>query len=127
MNVMNFQLDIQTKDIKEAAEQELKKRMRENATRKINLLFLDKNSDQARWFSEQEKKSTECGYMLNLIDGAIVELALDEKMAGYAKRYIEQHWQAAMNKALDEAMEHKARKIAFGGIKQHAPRKEVQS
>jgi hypothetical protein len=59
------------------------------------------------------QKDAQTGIMYDRLQAMVNDQALTEKWEQYARSYIEQNFQAALDRALDTAIEHSARRVAF--------------
>lgn len=97
----------------------LKKQFEDEAralsTRKISTLFARPDHVQhvKDRLSPGKKLDPDLGYAYRLVMDALDDKALTTKFEEYAKVYVEKHFQAALDTAIQHAIDHKARKIAF--------------
>lgn len=103
-----------TETMRNQFEREIHDRAKSIISKKISLLFLNKHSSlECSWYNQETLKEPDTGYCSDMINNAITDYVLKGDFEKYALAYIEKHWQAAMDKALDKAIEHAANKIAF--------------
>ena len=109
------------KETKELIDRNIKSHVSE----KLRCLFLTKreiiNYKQRPYLSDETKaiiNNPDAGYMSDLIQEAIDNIALDEKLKETVKKYAEANFQKHLEAAMDKALQHKANNIAFNTIKE---------
>lgn len=112
---MKLNLDLDVKETQRNIEQTLKARTRSETSRIINNLFMsvaERNATYARVDGLS-------GMLYDILKARAEEIVNDEdKWMKYAEAYIEENFQAALDKALEEAVTHQARRIAFNTKKE---------
>lgn len=106
-------------------EKNLSDRMKNIFTNALRMLFLDPHECQEykekkifQFHKNNAVKEKDMGLMFNIVSNQLTDVIFDEKWNEFSKDYIEKNFQAALEKALDKAMAHKANKIAFEKVKQ---------
>lgn len=72
-------------------------------------LFMSRHDRQSPYL----RKDTDSGIMYDKLLNMLADQAFNEEWEQYARAYIAKHFQAALDQALDQAIEHRARRIAF--------------
>ncbi len=113
---LNLKLDIDADEIQKEVKAKIKAKMIDLVNMKVGILF-GNEFNKIRYGN-----SPEFGFMEKKIDDIFVEVLLDEKYNKFIQTYIVEHFEEALKKSLDKAMEHKANALAFKSVKMHAPR-----
>lgn len=111
---LNALQNIILKDVEKELKQSLKKQANSTISSIIEQLLMSPHTRQQHRDNPYRKAlSADAGSMYDMLYGMTTDLVLSEEMEEYAQQYITEHWKDHMAKALDMAMEHRAKKIAF--------------
>lgn len=112
---MKLNLDLDVKETQRNIEQTLKARTRSETSRIINNLFMS----VAERIAPYARVDGMSGVLYDILKDRAGELINDEdKWMKYAEEYFEKNFKAALDKALEEAVTHQARRIAFNTKKE---------
>lgn len=121
---IRFNLDLDKKEFEEKIRKEFTKKWQEQSTSRLNALFADVS--KRTWFSETERSDPSFGLMCRRVDDVIKQymdqVDLDEKIKAFLDRNLDKY----LEEAMDEALRHHTRKVAFSQIKEQAPREHKE-
>lgn len=121
---VRFTLDLDKKEFEEKVRKEFTKKWQEQSTSRLNALFADVT--KRNWFSETERSDPSFGLMCRHVDDLIQQhmdqIDLDVKIKAFLDRNLDKYLEDAM----DEALRHHTRKVAFSQIKEQAPREHKE-
>lgn len=121
---VRFTLDLDKKEFEEKVRKEFTKKWQEQSTSRLNALFADVT--KRNWFSETERSDPSFGLMCRHVDDLIKQhmdqVDLDVKIKAFLDRNLDKYLEDAM----DEALRHHTRKVAFSQIKEQAPREHKE-
>lgn len=135
---MNINLEVIAKEIQEELHTKLvenfKEQYRSRVLNAIKPFFMDHHDLQRvkdnpllmRTYGLDKTNLSDAGYVTNLINESITELVLSDKMKEDIERYICLNFNKHLEAALDAAMSHRAKKIAFGKMNGFNPSNEKE-
>ena len=106
---LNIDFDFDLGSAKEQLEGQLKKKAFETAKNAARNLFANHHERNQPWMV----KDAVTGILYDDFMDMLTDAAFNEKWKTYAQDYIQQNFQKYLDNALEVAMEHQARKIAF--------------
>lgn len=108
-------LSIDTKKYQELADKELDKQAREVISDRLNMLFVNPVTEQARheYMKNRTNNNPDLSAGYNFIKDLIDKRLLSDEFQAYAERYIDNNWQRILDASLETALTHKANGIAF--------------
>jgi len=115
-SIMKFSMDLsgEISNLREIALKHLTDTSTRLIRQRLNVLFLDPRDQQRlAWESVEVRKDPDLSAGFRLIDNTIIERLLSDENKQFIDNYINEHWQEQLKKAMDTAMEHHARKLAF--------------
>lgn len=116
INLGNIEID--TKKYAEEAAAALQRSQRNAIDHILNNLFMSVRDRQST-YTRTDKDS---GFLYDFCLNNILDCIKDDEYTKKAQEYINQQFDKHLKEALDEAMRHKARAIAFKRIGEQAPR-----
>lgn len=99
-------------------DQQLDKQAREAINTRLSILFCNP-SDQVRYdyLKRQHHNDPDIAAGHNFIKGIIDGKLLDDDFKKYVEDYSERNFTRILNEAIEEALKHKAKRIAFTNVK----------
>ena len=123
MKALSLNLDIDEASYKRLINSELDKQMKRGIGDRLKLLFANPRDEFSfNYIKKSNGNDPDTGVAYGFIKDSIDKKILDDNYLAHINEYIEQNFQKHLDEALDEAMKHKARAMAFGAHKLHAPR-----
>ncbi len=111
-------IDLDVNKYQQLIDQQLDKQAREAINTRLSILFCN-SSDQVRYdyLKRQHHNDPDIAAGHNFIKGIIDSKLLDDDFKKYVEDYAERNFSRILNEAIEEALKHKAKRIAFNTVK----------
>ena len=110
------------KDLEDRFRKEFVTRWQNESKRHVNIAF----GKASGFYSQQDKAEPNFGKMIIQLDQIATKFFEAVDLEGKIKNFIENNFDKYLEEAMDEALRHQTRKLAFSQIKEQAPREHKE-